>query len=150
LPIVTRLEEIQLCLATAAEDLDEIGRRMADPQLIKNHGNIAVQIKGILQNLRDPLDYCACEISESLLGVEPHGKTSFLLNVQHPNDFRARAAVALPGLESKQPELYRAMESCQPYGGAPLKALPSQELSVRKGERRPFQPRAYDEDGWRP
>jgi len=85
---------------------------------------VSIEVKGILENLRSPLDYLARDIWDKCIGGEPHNRLYFPIGIRSEADFVGRVGRDFPDLAAKSVTVYTALDALQMYRPTGRRALP--------------------------
>lgn len=111
---MSRIDDIEATLEVAEEQYDRIQQEYRRSLKVRSVGRkLGVLIKNYLENLRSPLDYVACEISDTILAQS--NRPYYPVACKDQAAFLKHMKNNLPNLQIQKPELFRAIEQLQPF-----------------------------------
>jgi hypothetical protein len=131
---MSRNTDVQAMLEVADETfqrIEELYKRALAEKSISP--KLSVYIKNYLENLRSPLDYLACEISEEVL-KRGKQKVYYPVACENRKAFDSFMVRNLPDLDSAHAGLFKKIEDAQAYNSSGCRALPKLSKLVNENK----------------
>lgn len=110
---MSRYNDIKECLGCVNNDIYEVKKLYEEARKDLNINNAPrVKVKGILENLRSTLDYCANDISDH---TGKRGRKVYFPYGKKKSAFDGSVNASFPGLISGDVEFYKILKSIQPF-----------------------------------